>query len=117
MITTQVIAQLKNIINITQLAKEAKINSNTLHTKVREMRDLSTTESMKIENALNKYHLKIEAPLPEKDNFKLEDYLHLSAGEIRKLDPALRDKIMIASAEIAAQDYELIEDYDDIIEY
>ena len=116
MITTQVIAELKNIINITQLAKEAKINSNTLHTKVREMRDLSTTESMQIEKVLHKYHLKIEA-VEKSSNFRLEDYLHLSAKEIRQLPKDLRDKIMIASAEIAAIDYEVIEDNQDIIEY
>lgn len=118
MITTQVIAELKNIINITQLAKEAKINSNTLHTKVREMRDLSTTESKKIEDVLNKYHLKVDVTEKEKEKeFRFEDYAHLSAKEIRKLPENIKSKILEECSRIAAQDFELIEGDPTIIDY
>ncbi len=115
MITTQTLIQLSDVVKITQLARKAGLNFSTILSKVRDNRALTTTESRKIEEVLQSYNLKIEPEV--KKEFSLKDYAHLTPAQLLELPRETRNKILSASAELAAQDYEMIDDPTDIFEH
>ena len=113
MITIQVLSELSDIIKISQVASKAGLNSHTILSKLRERRDLTTSESKKIENVLQHYHIKIE----NRDMFRFEDYKHLSAAEVQDLPEDIKAKLLQHYSKIAAENFELIEGDTTVYDY
>jgi hypothetical protein len=114
MVTTQLLHELSDVFKISVIAEKSGLKSSTLLSKLRDNRDLTTTESKKIEQCFYQIFEKIHNADKE---FKLEDYENYSIDEVLALPEEMRNKIIKASAEQSKDDYEYIQDNQHIIEH
>lgn len=112
MLTTQILHEISDVMKISTLAEKAGLNKNTILAKLRDKRDLTTTESQKLQKTI----LLLLDKVKDKE-FRLEDYRHYTMAQILELPDEIQDKIMAASVEAAKDDYEYIPDYQHIIEH